>query len=349
MSAKTDFDPSGVANKNGGFMGLDIDPKDAEMILFSIPWDVTTSYRPGTARGPQSIIEASYQLDFHTPHLERAWEMQLATLPLAEEWFERSAKVRKESERYIGFLEDGGNASENPEMLAILERANKASEDLHKWSLEQSRHWLKQGKRLLTIGGDHSVSLGPIQAHAEKYPGLSVLHFDAHADLRVAYEGFSHSHASIMDQVMHFPGVAKLVQVGIRDVSPDEVARIKSDPRIDTFFDWELKANMYRGVTWHEQCEQIISKLGKDVYISFDIDGLDPKLCPNTGTPVPGGIELEHAVYLVHLLGKSGRKLIGADLVEVAPGPDGNQWDGNVGARMLFQLCVAVAASLRVK
>jgi agmatinase len=178
-----------------------------------------------------------------------------------------------------------------------------------------------------------------------------VLHFDAHADLRVAYEGFPNSHASIMDHVARMPGIAKLVQVGIRDVSPGEVARIREsengDGKISTYFDWDLQSRKLGGESWDSLCTEIVSKLGPTVYVSFDIDGLDPKLCPSTGTPVPGGLEFTEAIHLVQKVVHAGKRIVGADLVEVAPNPTGDPWDGNVGARMLYQLTLAVAKSFR--
>ena len=150
-----------------------------------------------------------------------------------------------------------------------------------------------------------------------------------------------------MDHVVKLPGVSNLVQVGIRDVSPGEIERIRADRKIKTYFDWDLQTRKFRGESWDSVTNEIVAQLSKDVYISFDIDGLDPKLCPSTGTPVPGGLEFTEATYLVHQIVRSGRRLVGADLVEVAPNPNGDSWDGNVGARMLFQLTLAVAASLR--
>ena len=345
------IDPNGVAVKNDAFFSLDGEPKDSDILFLSIPWDVTTSYRPGTRSGPKEILTASRQLDLFSPFLDRAWEMKLATLPYPQEWDAKSEMLRKKTSRYIGFLEDGGSADADPEMATILAEANREAEDLFRWSYAETKAWLAKGKRVITVGGDHATSRGPIAAHAEKFPGLSVLHFDAHADLRVAYEGFPNSHASIMDHVVQMPGVSKLVQIGIRDVSPGEVERIqkseKTDRKISTYYDWDLQARKLRGESWDAVCAEIVSKLGETVYVSFDIDGLDPKLCPSTGTPVPGGLEFQEAVYLVQKVVTSGNRIVGADLVEVAPNPTGDPWDGNVGARLLYQLTLAVAKSLR--
>ncbi len=346
----TPIDPNGVALMNDAYFSLDGDPAKSDILFLSLPWDVTTSYRPGTRSGPAAILEASRQLDLFSPFLDRAWEMKLATLPYPKEWDEKSVYLREKTSRYIGFLEAGGNVVDDADMTAILTEANRGAEALYQWSYAETKSWLAKGKRVVTVGGDHATSRGPIAAHAEKYPGISVLHFDAHADLRVAYEGFPNSHASIMDHVVNMPGVAKLVQIGIRDVSPGEVARIreseKTDRKISTYFDWDLQARKLRGEPWDLVCGEIVAKLGETVYVSFDIDGLDPKLCPSTGTPVPGGLEYMEAVHLVQKVVAAGKRVVGADLVEVAPSPNGDPWDGNVGARLLYQLTLAVAKSL---
>lgn len=347
----TEIDPNGVAVINDAFFSLDGEAEGSDILFLSLPWDVTTSYRPGTRSGPRAILEASRQLDLYSPFLDRAWEMKLATLPYPGEWDAKSETLRRKTSRYIGFLESGGSVEGDAEMSAILAEANREAEALFRWSHAETKTWLARGKRVITVGGDHATSRGPIAAHAEKYPGLSVLHFDAHADLRVAYEGFPNSHASIMDHVVGMPGVAKLVQVGIRDVSPGEIERIRksgaSDGKISTYFDWDLQARKLRGESWDAICSEIVAKLGDTVYVSFDIDGLDPKLCPSTGTPVPGGLEFMEAVHLVQKAVAAGKRIVGADLVEVAPNPTGDPWDGNVGARMLYQLTLAVAKSLR--
>ncbi|MBX3017285.1 MAG: agmatinase [Bdellovibrionaceae bacterium] len=340
------LDVSDVGLKNGNYLGLDIEAKDADIVVFPIPWDVTTSYRPGTVDGPDSVLNASTQLDLYSPYLDDVGSLKIGTIPVPEQWRERSASLRKQTAQYISALEQGEDRG-TAEMTKIREAANRGGVELQEWSRKEVAKLLDQGQAVLTLGGDHSVPLGPIEAHAAKFPGLSVLHFDAHADLRDAYEGFEQSHASIMFNVLKLKGVDRLVQVGIRDVSEFEINLIKNDDRIHTFFDWDLKNAEYEGESWKSICDRIVAKLGPQVYISFDIDGLDPKLCPNTGTPVPGGLEMAQATALIQAVVRSGRKVVGGDLVEVAPAPEGDEWDGNVGARMLFQIMIAVAQGRR--
>lgn len=339
-------DPSQVAIKNNQLFGLNIQLDDAQIVALGIPWDVTTSYRPGTVDGPSAILEASYQLDLVSPILPNAWELPLHTLTTPTEWAVESRQLRVMSQQIIAALESGVDLNDEPNLLKDLETINLACSKLTAASSEIVKSQLSAGRKVLCIGGDHATSLGPIKAYSNKYSDLSILHFDAHADLRKAYEGFHESHASIMFNVMETLPIHSLVQVGIRDVSPTEIAYIQSNSKIYTHFDWTLKSQLSLGQSWDSIADQIIRPLSSHVYISFDIDGLDPKLCPNTGTPVPGGLELWQAQILIEKIVKSGRKIVGADLVEVAPGPNGDQWDGNVGARCAFILACAITRSI---
>ncbi|MDP3436951.1 MAG: arginase family protein, partial [Bacteroidales bacterium] len=133
--------------------------------------------------------------------------------------------------------------------------------------------------------------------------------------------------------------ISQLTQVGVRDFCQEEAEFINTDPRIRCFTDMELKRNAFEGKNWKKQCEDIVSSLPVNVYITFDIDGLSPDLCPNTGTPVPGGLTFREVDYLLYLLAISNRRIIGFDLCEVAPGKS-DEWDANVGARVLYKLCI---------
>jgi len=215
---------------------------------------------------------------------------------------------------------------------------NDAGTDLKKWVKTEMLKIIDSKKLPALLGGDHSTPLGFMEALADQHKSFGILQIDAHCDLRNAFEGFTYSHASIMYNALQIKQVERLVQVGIRDYCEEEMKLIESsNNRVVTFFDADLKNFSYNGMTWQKQCELIVKQLPQKVYISFDIDGLLPNLCPNTGTPVPGGLEFQQAVYLLNAVVESGRKIIGFDLNEVAPGKD--EWDANVGARMLFCLC----------
>jgi agmatinase len=178
-----------------------------------------------------------------------------------------------------------------------------------------------------------------MQAIAEKHGKFAILQIDAHADLRNAYEGFEFSHASIMYNALKIPQVDKLIQVGIRDYCEEELNLITaSNGRVKTFFDRDIKYAMYVGDSWDRVCNRIVRELPQTIYLSFDIDGLDPKLCPHTGTPVAGGFEAEQVLFLLEKIVRSGRQIIAFDINEVSPGTEGEEWDANVAARLLYRI-----------
>jgi len=134
-----------------------------------------------------------------------------------------------------------------------------------------------------------------------------------------------------------------LIQLGIRDYCQEEWEYIcNSNYRVIAYFDKNIKERQYEGQSWKLIADEIIGQLPDKVYVSFDIDGLDPKLCPNTGTPVPGGFDTEQIFYLIKKIILSGRKFIGFDLDEVGIGD--TDWDANVGARVLWKLCNLIVA-----
>ncbi len=331
------FNPSNPGIANGNYFALPYDVEDSEIVFVSAPWDVTTSYGSGSSNGPKAIIEASLQVDLYDAMILNAWMTRIGTHPIDESLIRKSRKYRKIAEQIIKHLEEGGELSEVDERIAVV---NSGSEELNEYICEICRGYLNAGKIPAVIGGDHSTPYGNIKALAEKYEDFGILHIDAHADLRAAYEGFKYSHASIMFNALNdFSQISQLTQVAVRDFCQDEADFINTDPRIRCFTDFELKRDLFEGKDWKKKCEEIIATLPKNVYISFDIDGLSPHLCPNTGTPVPGGLEFREADYLLWLLATSGKKIIGFDLCEVAPGGE-NEWDANVGARILYKLAV---------
>jgi agmatinase len=328
------FDPSAAAAADSGIFGLPHSAEEAHVVLIPVPFEATTSYGGGTSDGPNAILEASRQVDLFDVETGRPYARGIALLPEPEEWRAWNTRAK---ECAVPIVEAGGVTSG---LEAASAEVNGLCERLHEAVYQMARAWLARGKRVGALGGDHSISYGIIRAHAEKYPGLGVLHLDAHADLRDAYEGFAWSHASIMHNVAErIPGVASLVQVAIRDMSEDEHRYIEnSGGRVRAFFDTELQRQRFDGVPWNRQVDEMIRHLPQHVYLSFDIDGLDPTLCPNTGTPVPGGLSFPETVALIAGVVRSGRTIVGFDLTEVAPDPDGGQWDGNVGARLLYKM-----------
>jgi agmatinase len=325
------FDPDAPAAA-GSLFGLPHGEADARVLVQAVPWEATTSYRRGTREGPAAVLAASAQVDLHDVDFGDAWRAGIALLP--EDPHIRAWDAAAEADALAVIAGDGDEAA--------AARVNALSDKLNHTVYRRARDILDKGRIPALLGGDHSTPFGAIRAVAERFPGVGILHVDAHADLREAYEGFTHSHASIMHNVLrHVPNVAHIVQVGVRDVGAAEVAMIEANPeRLTTFYDATIAAWLAEGESWNHVVDAILEALPGRVYVSFDIDGLDPALCPGTGTPVPGGLSWRDTTVLLKRLSER-RQIVGFDLNEVGPG----EWDGNVAARLLYKLFGATIRS----
>jgi agmatinase len=331
-------DPNAAAPPDAGIFGLSDSLEAARVVVLPVPFDATTSYHHGTARGPQAVLRASHQIDLYDVETGRPYRAGIHMLPEPPSVRAWNATARAAAEAMTAT-----DASE-AEVQEARARINEAGRAVEHYVAARTRELLAAGKLVCVLGGDHSVPLGAIKEQVARTPELGILHIDAHADLRQAYQGFSQSHASIMYNVVSEASPKCLVQVGIRDLCDEEASRIEeSGGRIVTFFDADLAAEKHNGVPFARLCERIVSALPEAVYVSFDIDGLDPALCPHTGTPVPGGLQFHEATGLLKAVVASGRRIVGCDLTEVCPppahGPGAeDDWDANVGARILYKM-----------
>ena len=339
-----DFDPNALGDTQGGIYGLPFTVEEAQVVVVPVPWEVTVSYRAGTAEGPAAIRDASLQVDLYDPDLPDAWRMGLAMEETDEKVAAESQELRPLAEDYIGWLEEGEPEAGRAKFATVPEQINQRGEALLQYLKQKTSAYLDAGKGVVLLGGDHSTPLGYLHALAERHEEFGILQIDAHCDLRPAYEGFEYSHASIMYNALKLPQVKKLVQVAIRDLCQQEADLVEhSKGRITMFHNRFLSNERFAKKSWKKVCGKIIAQLPQKVYLSFDIDGLDPKLCPGTGTPVPGGLEFEEALYLIQAVVRSGRTIIGCDLNEVAPGD--TEWNAIVGARLLYSMANWMAVS----
>ncbi|MSP26066.1 MAG: agmatinase family protein [Myxococcales bacterium] len=343
--------------------GVGVSPDEARVVLIPIPWEATTSYGRGTGRGPEAILRASAQVDLFDLELEsfgvpEPYRAGIAMLPVDDEVRRHALDAAELATQVLeAYADPSGDdragrepsphdhspaehaADEAPQTEIALARVNAHSRWLDAWLARTTAQWLDRGKIVGVVGGDHSVPFGSIATQILRRPSLGLLHFDAHADLRVAYQGFIGSHASIMHRVVSETAVAKLVSVGVRDFCREEhTAALDSGGRIVPFYDARMQRRLMGGESFDVIVAEIVGALPQEVYVSFDIDGLEPGLCPHTGTPVPGGLSFRQATRVLEAVVESGRKIVGFDLCEVAPGPDGDEWDANVGARLLYKL-----------
>jgi agmatinase len=332
------FDPNGAALTDSNIYGLPFTPEEADVVLVPVPWEVTVSYGSGASGGPEHIMEASYQVDLFHPEFPNLWKKGIAMIEVPEDLANLSYVMKEKAQEIIAMYEDGVDVETDTEAQKMQAEINAACETMNQWVEATCTYWMEQGKKVGLVGGDHSTPLGYFRAQAKRHASFGILHIDAHMDFRIAFEGFTYSHASIMYNALQLPQVSRIVQVGIRDFCEQEndVATGQGG-RVFVHTNTAMRRSQFEGATWKDICDQIVEQLPDKVHISFDIDGLDPTLCPNTGTPVPGGLWFDEATYLMHKLKQSGKEIIGFDLVEVSPGED--DWNGNVGARMLFYMC----------
>lgn len=341
------FDPSQPGLADATIYGLPFTAEESEFIIVPVPWEVTVSYGAGASEGPDAILEASYQVDLLHQNYPELWKLGVFYDEAPAHWAEQSVELKGLAQPIIEALENGEEIETFPLLQSDLDKINRVCAVLKDEVSERVSYWMNQGKKVILLGGDHSTPLGYYEALTKKHESFGVLHFDAHMDLRKAYEGFTYSHASIMYNTLKLDAVSKIVQVGIRDFCEEEVGVVKNaNGRVLVHTDADLKVSLFEGESWMRICDEIIASLPEKVVISFDIDALLPWYCPNTGTPVPGGLSYEQATYLLDKLAVSDKEIIGMDLVEVAPGDD--DWDGNVGARLLFHMCGAFAKSQKM-
>jgi len=345
MADLSQFDPNRAGNPNNNIFGLPFTEEEASIVILPVPWEVTVSYNAGTSRAAEHVFKASLQVDLLDAEVKDGWKKGFYMRHSDKKILMKSDYLRKEAELYIDYISKGEIVDKNIFMCKSMKEINEGSLFLNNWVYDQTKDLLNRGKLVGLMGGDHSTPLGFFKAIAEKHGDFGILQIDAHCDLRKGYEGFIYSHASIMyNALTEIPQLQRLVQVGVRDLCDEEWDYINaSNYRVITYFDREIKDRQYDGQTWKQIADEVINHLPQNVYISLDVDGLDPKLCPNTGTPVPGGLEVEQAFYLFRQISKSGRKLIGFDISEIGVGD--TEWDANVGARLLWRLCHLLLSS----
>jgi agmatinase len=251
----------------------------SKIVILSAPYEASVSYGKGTRNGPKAIINSSHYVEFYDDEFDN------------ELCFKKGIATVKELD--FKKLKD-----------------KKAVDFLYK----KVKEVLDMKKFCVVLGGEHTVSAAPIKAHWEYYNDLSVLHFDAHSDLRESYQNNPYSHASVMARVCEFLDPKKLVQVGIRAQCIEESQFIKSK-KINTFYAWEIKTGKY-GNSWQKE---IAKKLTKNVYVSFDVDYFDPSIMPSTGTPEPNGFQWNETMQIFREMKKLGKNIVGFDVVELAP------------------------------
>ncbi len=333
------FDPEGTFTKDSSVFGM---PKNipVKLKLLPVAWEPTASFKKGTANGPSAIFKATKQMDLFHPYFKKIYEHGISwSSDLVKKTLKLSEDTSPVAEKIISAIE-AGNSPSTKDLDFVNKKSNKLNELIYNNAIDSK-------ETIGLVGGDHSSPFGLIKALSEKYKGdFSIVHIDAHFDFRKEYQGFKHSHGSIMHNVKtKIDNPPRIYQLGIRDFCESEYEfAIKNS----TFLlDQELYSKLLNGKSFNTCLDELFNNLEEKIYISFDIDGMSPEFCPNTGTPVPGGISYNQAVYLIQYLHKKGHTLIGFDLVEVSPKKNsmfGEGLDEIIGARILYELsCFALS------
>lgn len=335
MNLMINHDETG--NKNAGIFGLGNSYESAELVLIPANWDLTTSYRSGTAQAPQKIKESSTQIDlFNIDFYQDILAYGIHMLDENKEMIKINNSLKKEVNSIQETLEMGEEL--NADQQKSLKKINKASQTFNISIYNQAINCIKDNKIIGLVGGDHSSSYGLVKALVENIDSFGILQLDAHMDLRKAYQGFEYSHASIMKNVMDFQDISRLIQVGVRDFCQYEYNQSTfSKGHIKSYLNSDIKNSIFTGKSWDSICKKIVNNLPKNVYISLDIDVFQTQYCPNTGTPVPGGLEFDQVTYLLKKCVDAGKIIVGFDCVEV----NGDTDDINIitGSRILYHLC----------
>lgn len=273
------------------------DINNSKIVIIQASYEHTVSYGHGARLGPKAIIEASWQVEFYDDEFERelCFEKGIATL----------------------------------KPICFDESVDKQALDL---IYEQVKEMLAANKFVVTLGGEHTISAAPIRAHYENYPKMSILHFDAHSDLRESYQGSEYSHASVMARVCEFFPPERITQVGIRAQCVEEANFIKAN-NINTFYVSGIRVGKY-GENW---IKKLVDTLSDEVYITFDVDVFDPSIMPTTGTPEPDGISYKDALNIFREIRFQKKRIIGFDIVELAP-IEGIHHTNLTCARLVYKL-----------
>ncbi len=314
--------------------GLPVSFEESALILLGVPWDLTCSFRTGTAEAPTKIFDLSFQIDLYNKDFPDVWKKGIF---FEDSLMHNISRINREYkplvEKYRQKLYKGEKslslaAQINSSIFAVFEE------------IQSKIKTILSGKKCLgVLGGEHGITYNPVKMLGEIYSGFSVIQIDAHADLRESYEGLEFSHASVMYNILRdVPAVKRIVNLGVRDYSHCEAERIRNDERIYAPDFFAVRERQFQGTSWEKITEEFIAEIPTEkIYITLDMDGLDVPYCTGTGTPVPGGLSFAETKFFLKKLVEAKKQIIGFDLVEVA-GSDDNELNYINATHLLYYL-----------
>lgn len=341
-----DYDPSAMAIPGKPF-GLPHNAEQAKMHVIQIESAITVSGSEGAELGPVGLLEGSAQIELYNRMYPRsAYIPGMYLLPSEPLIIENHTEGREAFRALLEIYDKGDSISDDENEIAILlKKIDDCSVVLNNWVIKMTQEALRDGKIPAFLGGCHGSMYGGIKASAEYHEEETLFQFDAHKDLRKAFEGAQFSHASIMYNILeNVPQIKKLISVGIRSYGLDETDYVDSHPdRIKIFYDSDLRKILDEGKSWSEYLvPMMVERIEtKKVHLTFDIDVFDPSLCPSTGTPVPGGLSMWQAKTLINEIARK-KEIVSFDLNEVVPK---TRVDMLTGAEIWYHLYVETMRS----
>lgn len=328
MALPPDFDPDTTVDPSpDALFGLPFTADDAAVVVIPVPYEASAPGEGGTSDAPAAVLRASHRVALHDPQLPDAWREGIALAPVDPELLALRDQARAHAPGAGGARGEQPHAEVSSALDALAERVNARVRSA-------TAAVLARGAIPGVLGGSQSAAFGAIQAAADHQPGFGILHIDAHADLRESDRGSRWGPGTALYNVVHrIPGVHHVLQVGIRDVTPAEARFIERSSKVTTYTDHEIAWESASGEPFMRTAARALRQLPERVWVSFDIDGLDPSLCPGTSDPVPGGLGWRETQLLLQLLAADHR-IIGFDLTEVGAA----DYDATVAARLLYRL-----------
>jgi agmatinase len=273
------------SNNFGGLSKDFADYKNSPIVILPVPFDKTTTWLKGTDKGPEAIIEASKNMELYD--------------------IETNSEVYKK-----GIFTEREIVAQNSEIMV-----NKVHQKV--------KSLLEDKKFVVTLGGEHSVSIGAIKAYSELFDDMSILHLDAHSDMRDEYEDNKYSHACVMARAKEI--TKEIISVGIRSMDSSELKNIDKNKMF-------YASEIFKSKGW---ISKAINKLSQNVYVTIDLDVFDPSIMPSTGTPEPGGLNWYQVIELLKTV-SSNRNIVGADVVEFCPSE--NKAPDFLAAKLIYKL-----------
>lgn len=327
-----------MVGDGGYYFGENTSPADADLVIVSAPWSVTSDYGRGATYTPDAVIDASVDSNLYDVESGFSAEGRVATAVINYNIQESSEHLGRDAERVANRAFDGVTLEYATRKVKHI---NEGFADMHASVYKQTKHWVSEGKTVAVVGGDHSVSFGAIKAVAEHYKEVGVLFIDAHADFACNDKVFPYTHRSIARNIVEeIPSVSRLVEVGVRDIDKSEMEALLAAEKVELFLAEKVAGKRFEGESWGNICREIVDKLPQKVYVSLDIDALKIEFCTHTNMPVPGGMTFDEVVYLVNCVVKSGRQIVGFDITEVVSNID-DKMDAIVAVRLLTKMIVA--------